>query len=114
VSEDNKLYSKGDIVTLEVDGPWEAVVEGFKEVGRYFLLFEIQEVGIIPIGCMQTTQLVVPLILHPSAFLCLMAVIIMVIFPCIFQSSMVFGKLGEVSKKEDTLPSQFSNSALMA
>jgi hypothetical protein len=30
------------------------VVEGAKEVGRYFLLVEIQEVGAIPIGCVVT------------------------------------------------------------
>jgi hypothetical protein len=84
VSEDEKLYLKGDLVALGVDGPWEAVVEGVKEVGRYLLLFEIWEVGTIPIGCVQTTQLVVPLILHPWAFLHFLAVIIMVIFPCFF------------------------------
>jgi hypothetical protein len=82
--EDEKLYSKGDLVALGVDGPQEAVVEGIKEVGRYFLLFEIWEVGTIPIGCIQTTQLDVPLISHPSAFLHFSAVIIMVIFPCFF------------------------------
>jgi hypothetical protein len=65
VLEDKKLLLKGDIVALGVDGPWEAVVEGVKEVVRYILLFEIWEVGTIPIGCVQTTQLVVPLILHP-------------------------------------------------
>jgi hypothetical protein len=84
MSEDKKLYLKGDIVALGVDGPWEAVVEGVKEVGRHFLLFEIQEVGTIPIGCLQTTQLVVPLISHPLAFLHSLAVIIMAIFPCFF------------------------------
>jgi hypothetical protein len=84
VSEDKKLYLNGDIVVLGVDGPWEAVVEGLKEVGRYFLLFEIQEVGTIPIGCVQTTQLVVPLILHPLAFLHFLVVIIIVVFPCFF------------------------------
>jgi hypothetical protein len=90
------------------------VVDGVKEVGRYFLMFEIREVGTFPIGCVQTTQLVVPLISHLLAFLFSLAVIIMAIFPCFFQSSMVFGKLSEVSKKEDKLPSQFSNSASMA
>jgi hypothetical protein len=84
VSEDEKLYLKGDIVVLGVDGPQEAVVERVKEVGRYFLLFEIWEVGTIPNGCIQTTQLVVPLILHPSAFLCFLVVIIVVVFPCFF------------------------------
>jgi hypothetical protein len=52
-----------------VDGPQEAIVEWIKEVGRYFLLYEIQKVGIISIGCEQTTQLAVPLILHPLAFI---------------------------------------------
>jgi hypothetical protein len=51
VLEDKKLYLKGDIVVFGVDGPWEAVVDGVKEVGRYFLMFEIREVGTIPIGC---------------------------------------------------------------
>jgi predicted membrane protein len=74
----------GDIVVLGVDGLWEAAVEGVKEVGRHFLMFEIWEVGTILIGCVQTTQLVVPLISHPSAFLSFLAVIIMVIFPCFF------------------------------
>jgi hypothetical protein len=85
-SEDEKLYWKGDLMALGVDGPWEAVVEGVKEVGRYFLLYEIWEVGTIPIGCIHTTQLVVPLnsITHPLVLLCFLAVIIMVIFPCFF------------------------------
>jgi hypothetical protein len=51
---------------------------------------------------------------HPSAFLCLLAVIIMVIFPCFFSSSAVFGKLGEVSKKEDKPQSQFNDPASRA
>jgi hypothetical protein len=80
-------------------------MEGVKEVGRYFLLFEIWEVGTIPIGWVQTTQLVVPLISHPLAFLHFLVVIIMVIFPCFFQSSTVFGKLSEVLKEEDNLQS---------
>jgi hypothetical protein len=105
VSEDEKLCLKGDIVVLGVDGPWEAVVEGIKEVERYFLLFEIWEVGTIPIDCVQTTQLVVPLISHPSAFLHSLAVIILAIFQCFFQSSTVFRKLSEVLKKEDKLQS---------
>jgi hypothetical protein len=114
MSEDKKLYLKGDIVALGVDGPQEAVVEGVKEVGRYFLMFEIQEVGTIPIGCIQTTQLVVPLISHPLTFLHSLVVIVMAIFPCFFQYSTVFGKLGEVSKKEDKLQSQFSDPVSMA
>jgi hypothetical protein len=112
MSEDAKLHSKGDLVTLRVDGPQEAVVEGVKE-GRYFLLFEIWEVGTIPIGCIQTNQLIVPLISHPLAFLRFLVVIIMVIFPCFFQSSTVFWKLSEVLKKEDKLQSQFSDPASM-
>jgi hypothetical protein len=112
--EDKKPFLKGDIVVLGVDGPREAMVEGVKEVGRHFLLFEIWEVGTIPIGCVQTTQLVVPLISHSSAFLHSLAVIIMAIFPCFFQSSTVFRKLGEVLKKEDKLQSGFSNPASMA
>jgi hypothetical protein len=108
-----KLYLKNDVVAIGVDGSWEAVVKRVKEVGRYFLLYEIWEVGIIPIGCVQTTQLVVTLISHPLAFLCFLAVIIMVIFPCFFQSSTVFWKLSEVLKKEDKLQSCFSDSALI-
>ena len=60
-SEDKRTYSKGDIVVLGMDGPQEAVVEGFKEVGRHFISYEIWKVGMIPDGCLFTTQLVIPL-----------------------------------------------------
>jgi hypothetical protein len=64
------VYLKSDVMALGADGPWEAIVEGVKELGRHFILYEIQEVGMIHIGCVQATQLVVPLSLHPSIFLC--------------------------------------------
>jgi hypothetical protein len=66
----------------------------------------------IPNGYLYTTQLVVPLNSHPLIFLCFLAIIFMVIFSGIFQSSAVFGKLGGVSKK-DKFQSRFSNSNLM-
>jgi hypothetical protein len=36
------MYVRGDMVALGVHGPKEAVAEGVKEVGRYFMMYEIQ------------------------------------------------------------------------
>jgi hypothetical protein len=63
------VYLKDDIVALGLDTYQKVVIEGFKEVGRHFILYEVQEVGMIPIGCVQTTQPVVPLNSHLSVFL---------------------------------------------
>ena len=52
------MYSKSDVVALAVESPWKTVIEGVKNLGRPFILYEI---GMIPIGCVQTTQLVVTL-----------------------------------------------------
>jgi hypothetical protein len=69
LSDDKVAYQKGDIVALGSDAHQKVVMEGFMEVGRYFILYEVQEVGSIPIGHVRTTQLVAPLNLHPSVLL---------------------------------------------
>jgi hypothetical protein len=87
-------------VALGLDAHWKVVMEGVMEVGRYFILYEVKDVGSIPIGHVRTTQLVAPLNLHLSVLLRFLALILMAFFPCFFQSSAVFQKLGEVSKEE--------------
>jgi hypothetical protein len=65
ISEDKIAYQKGNIVALGPDVHQKVVMEGVMEVGRYFVLYEVKEVGSIPIGHIQTTQLVAPLKSHP-------------------------------------------------
>jgi hypothetical protein len=98
--DDEVAYLKGDIVALGPDAHQKVVVEGVMEVERYFILYEVQEVGSIPTGCVQTTQLVTLLNSHLSVLLCFPVLILMAFFPCFFQSSAVFRKLGEVLKEE--------------
>jgi hypothetical protein len=43
-------YQKGDIVALGPDAHWKVVMEGVMEVGRYFILYEVKEVGLFLIG----------------------------------------------------------------
>jgi hypothetical protein len=105
VSDDKETYLKGNIVALGLDAYWKVVIEGVMEVRRYFILYEVQEVGLIPIGCIQTTQLVIPLNSHLSVLLCFLVILLMAFFPCLFRSSTDFGKLGRVSKEEDRFQS---------
>jgi hypothetical protein len=55
ISDDKVAYQKGDIGALGPDAHWKVVLEGVMEVGRYFILYEVQEVGSIPIGHVWTT-----------------------------------------------------------
>jgi hypothetical protein len=114
ILDDNLAYQKDDIVALGSDACRKVVVEGVMEVGRYFILNEVKEVGSFPIGHIRTTQLVAPLNSHLSVLLCFLALILMALFPCFFQSSAIFGEPGEVSKEEGSSQSQFSDSTLMA
>jgi hypothetical protein len=102
-------YLKGDIVALGPDTHQKVVMDGVMEVGRYFILYEMKEVGPIPIGCVRTTQLVAPLNLHLSVLLHFLALILMAFFPCFFQSSAIFGELCRVLNGEDLSQSQFSD-----
>jgi hypothetical protein len=114
ISDDNVAYQKGDIVALGSDARQKVVMEGVMEVGRYFILYEVKEVGSFPIGHIRTTQLVAPLNSHPSVLLCLLALILMALFPCFFQSSAIFGEPGEVSTEEGSSQSRLSDSTSMA
>jgi hypothetical protein len=113
ISDEKLAYRKGDIVALGPDACRKVVMEGVMEVGRYFILYEVKEVGSFPIGHIRTTQLVAPLNLHPSVLLHFLALILMVLFPCFFQSSADFGEPGEVSKEEGSSQSRLSDSTLM-
>jgi hypothetical protein len=84
ISDDNVAYQKGDIVALGPEAHRKVVMEGVMEVGRYFILYEVKEVGSFPIGHTRTTQLVAPLNLHPSVLLRFLALILMALFPCFF------------------------------
>jgi hypothetical protein len=114
ILEGKVAYQKGDIVALGPDVHQKVVMEGVMEVGRSFILYEVKEVGSIPIGHVWTTQLVTPLKSHLSVLLHFLALILMAFFPCFFRSSAVFRKLGEVSREESPSQSQFSNSTSMA
>jgi hypothetical protein len=114
ILDDKVANQKGNIVALGPDAHWKVVMERVMEVGRYFILYEVKEVGSFPIGHIQTTQLVASLNLHPSVFLCFLALILMALFPCFFRSSAIFGEPGEVSKEEGSPQSWFSDSTSMA
>ena len=73
----------------------------------------VKEVGLIPIGGVQITQLVAPLSSYLSVLLCFLMLIIMAFFPCFFWSSAIFGKIDRVSGR-DEVQSQFSDSSSMA
>jgi hypothetical protein len=83
----------------DLDVHWKVEMEGVMEVGRYFILYEVKEVGSIPIGHIQTTQLVSPLKSHLSVLLHFLALILMAFFPCFFRSSAVIEKPGEVLRE---------------
>jgi hypothetical protein len=114
ISDDNVAYQKGDIVALGPDACRKVVMEGIMEVGRHFILYEVKEVGSFPIGHVQTTQLVALLNSHSPVLLRFLALILMALFPCFFQSSAVFRKPGEVSKEEGPSRSQISDSTSTA
>jgi hypothetical protein len=84
VSDDKVAYLKGNIVALGPDAHWKVVMEGVMEVGRYFILYEVKEVGSILIGHVQTTQLVASLNSHLSVLLGFLALILMAFSPCFF------------------------------
>jgi hypothetical protein len=84
ISDDNVAYQKGDIVALGPDARRKVVMEGILEVGRYFILYEVKEVGSFPIGHVWTTQLVAPLNSHSSVLLHFLALILMALSPCFF------------------------------
>jgi hypothetical protein len=112
ISDNKEVFLKGDIVLLGQGTSRKVVMEGIIEVGRYFILYEVKEVGSIPMDGVQITQLVAPLNSHLSVLLRFLLLILMVFFPCFFCSSAVFEKLDRVSGR-DEVQSQFSDSSLM-
>jgi hypothetical protein len=101
ISDDKVAYQKGDIVALGPDAHQKVVMEGVVEVGRYFILYEVKEVGSFPIGHVRTTQLVAPLNSHLAVLLRILALILMAFFPLFFQSSVIFRKPGEARGVQD-------------
>jgi hypothetical protein len=87
-------------------------MEGIIEVGRHFILYEVKEVGSIPMGGVRITQLVAPLNSHPSVLLRFLLLLLIAFFPCFFRSSAVFGKPDRVSGR-DEVQSRFSDSFSM-
>jgi hypothetical protein len=110
ILDDKVANQKGNIVALGPDAHRKVVMERVMEVGRYFILYEVKEVGSFPIGHIWTTQLVASLNLHPSVLLCFLALILMALFPRFFRSSAIFREPGEVSKEEGSPQSWFSDS----
>ena len=90
-------FLKGDVVVLGQDTGQKVVMEEIIEVGKHFILYKVKEVGLIPMGGVQITQLVAPLNSHPSVLLHFLLFIIMAFFPCFFQSSAIFGKIDRAS-----------------
>ena len=87
-------------------------MEGIIGVGSHYILYEVKEVGLIPMGGVQITQLVASLNLHLSVLLHFLLLIFMAFFPCFFQSSAVFEKLDRASGRAK-VQSQFSDSSSM-
>ena len=112
ISNNKEAFLKGDIVVLGLDTCRKVVMEGIIEVGRHFILYEVREVGSIPTGGVQITQLVAPLNSHLSVFLRFLLLILMAFFPCFFRSSAVFGKIDRASGR-DEVQSRFSDSSSM-
>ena len=112
VSDHKEGFLKGDVVVLGQDTGQKVVMEEIIEVGKHFILYKVKEVGLIPMGGVQITQLVAPLNLHPSVLLHFLYFIIMASFPCFFQSSAIFGKINRVSEG-DEVQSRFSDSLSM-
>ena len=105
-------FLKGDIVVLGQDTCQKVVMEEIKKVGRHFILYKVKEVGLIPMGGIQITQLVALLNSHLSVLLHFLLFILMAFFPCFFQSSVIFGKIDRASGR-DEVQSWFSDSSLM-
>jgi hypothetical protein len=84
ISDNKESFLKGDIAALGQDTCWKVVMEGIIEVGRHYILYEVWEVGSIPMGCVQITQLVDPLNSHQSVLLCFLALILMAFCPGFF------------------------------
>ena len=112
VSDRKEGFLKGDVVVLGQDTAQKVVMEEIIEVGKHFILYKVKEVGLIPMGGVQITQLVAPLNSHLSVLLRFLYFIIMAFFPCFFQSSAVFGKIDRVSEG-DEVQSRFSDSSSM-
>ena len=70
VSDYKEGFLKGDIVVLGQDAGHKVMMEEIIEVGKHFVLYKVKEVGLIPMGGVQITQLVAPLNSHPSVLLC--------------------------------------------
>jgi hypothetical protein len=99
-------------VALGQDIGQKVVMDGIIEVGRHFILYEVKEVGSVPMGGVWITQLVAPLNSHLSVLLHFLLLIFMAFFPCFFQSSAVFGQLDRVSGR-DEVQIRFSDSFSM-
>ena len=84
ILNNKEAFLKGDIVVLGLDTWWKVVMEEIIEVGWYFILYEVQEVGSIPMGGVWITQLVAPLNSHLSVLLHFLLLIVMAFFPCFF------------------------------
>ena len=101
VSDYKDGFLKGDIVVLGQDAGCNVMMVEIIEVGKHFILYKVKEVGLIPMGGVQITQLVAPLKSHLSVFLHFLLLIVMVFFPCFFRSSAIFGKLDRASGRDE-------------
>lgn len=86
----NGGFRVGDIVVLGGRGPREAVVEGVEEIGRYFVLYAVREVGSAPMNSPLTTHLVTPLSFYRPFPIRFLYSVLTCCFPCMFRNSSVF------------------------
>ena len=112
MSDRKEGFLLGDVVVLGQDTGWKVLMEEIIKVGKHFILYKVKEVGLIPMGGVQITQLVTPLNLHLSVLLRFLLFIIMAFFPCFFRSSAIFGKIDRASEGDD-VQSRFSDSSSM-
>ena len=101
ISDHKNGFLKGDIVVLGQDTGQKVVMEEIMKMRKHFILYKVKEVGLIPMGGIQITQLVTPLNLHLSVLLHFLLLIIMAFFPCFFQSSAIFEKVDRVSEGDE-------------
>jgi len=113
VSDCRGAFWKGDIVALGQAAGRKVILDGIIEVGRHFILYEVHEIGLVPLNCVQITQLAGPLSSHSSVFLRFLALLLMAVFPCFFRSSAVFGEQSMVSGSDED-QSRFSDVSSMA
>ena len=88
-------FGSGDILVLGGHGSQEVVVGNIEEVGRYYLLYAVREVGSLSLNSPMTTHLVMPLSCYRPSYIRCIARIFLACLPCCFGSLADFGEESE-------------------